>query len=205
MWCLKKLLQAGNKAAKESAGLSSRALPALKRARPLQANTHHLIVLQKQRGQDLRGNLLIWAFNSLQLFESIPIVTLKAQRLVPAACCLLDEWEIIKVQWTACSIVHHCVSMVQCFVNNKLNYPHEKSWVKRSSDIESKSDAAFPQENCSSNVDSGLRCFLEVVLKHVLKNLNERNQHRTIIVLSSVQMFGLWHKQICIALITGKL
>ncbi len=61
-----KLLQAENRAAKESARLASRALLSLKRARSPQAENQitdcqPLIVLQKQRGQDLRGKLLIWA------------------------------------------------------------------------------------------------------------------------------------------------
>ncbi len=76
-----KLLQEENLAAKESARLASRALLALKRARPRQAKTpkshkqefQPLIVLQKQRRQDVRVNLLIWAFNSLLLFGSTPI------------------------------------------------------------------------------------------------------------------------------------
>ncbi len=42
----------------------------------------------------------------------------------------------------------------------------------------------FPQKDCC--ILSGLRCALESALKQVLKHLNEKNQHRSIILLSSI-------------------
>jgi hypothetical protein len=74
----KKLLQAENRAAKESARLASRALLSLKTASSPQAKNKitELSVIDcapKQRGQNLLGKLLIWALYTLLLVGSTPI------------------------------------------------------------------------------------------------------------------------------------
>jgi hypothetical protein len=81
--------------------------------------------------------------------------------------------------------------MAAAFANKKLNEPQENhgATVTMDANLMQRSH----KKTAASDVLSGLRCALEAALKHVQKYLNEKNQHRTIILLSSISQ-NIWFR-----------
>ena len=189
------LLQAENRAAKESARLASRALLSLKRARSPQAKnqiTELSAIDCAPKGKRARS-----ARKTVDLGIIHAAVSWINTNRSPSQ--YRDWYSLLVAYWMSgkeskfsgqpVPLYNTVYQWLQRFANDKLNEPQENHGAKVTMDPNPMQRSH--KKTASSDVLSGLRCALEAALKHVLKYLNEKNQHRTIILLSSISQ-NIW-------------
>jgi hypothetical protein len=185
-----KLLQAENRAAKESARLASRALLSLKRARSSQAK-NQIIELsaidcapKAKRARSARKTVDLGIIHAAVSWINTNRSPSQYRDWYPLLVAYWMSGKESKFTGQPVPLYKTVYQWLQRFANNKLNEPQENHGATVTMDPNPMQRSH--KKTAATDVLSGLRCALEAALKHVLKHLNEKYQHRTIILLSSI-------------------
>ena len=99
----------------------------------------------------------------------------------------MDERERAGIHWTAGSIVQHCVSVAPALCQQGISGRIRKNHGSvAANEVNLNSAQLAVMGGVTASIHSGLTCVLATALKLVLRCLCDHDQHRTILLLSSI-------------------